>query len=295
MRGIEELLGKENVKYNEPMSRHTSFKVGGIADVFAIVNCEKKLIELLNIAKDEKIRTTVIGNGTNLLVADEGIRGIVIKYTSNEIKISETSVVVDAGALNSIVAHKVLESGLSGLEFLAGVPGTIAGAVYMNAGAFGNEIKDVVSYVKYIDMDDLEVKTLECNEIQSKTACENIGTNEIGNKSILEYNKELYFSYRSSIFQKMNTVIIEVGLNLKNSSREEIIKKMDEYKKRRIETQPLDKPSAGSTFKRGDDFISAKLIDEAGLKGYRIGRSRGFKETCRIYCKCRRCNSKGYT
>lgn len=281
MKDFENVIEPEHIKYNEPMSKHTSMKVGGNADIYIEVTDSKKMQEIISLAKEKNIPITIIGNGSNLLVSDEGIRGLVVKYIANginiftdkdelEVKLQETNsesnkkenkessdknqlinankvnVIVEAGAINAVVANSALEHGLSGLEFLAGIPGCIAGAVYMNAGAYGKEIKDVLSYVKYIDIETNEIKTIE-----------------IENEGI--------FSYRNSIFQKMNTVIIEVGLTLVPEDKAKILEQMNEYKEKRMNTQPLDKPSAGSTFKRGEDYVAAKLIDEAGLKGYKIG------------------------
>ncbi len=182
-----------------------------------------------------------------MLVSDEGIRGVVIRYTADEININKEDgqVICSGGVINGVLSTKLTENNLSGFEFASGIPGTIAGAVYMNAGAFDNEMKDIVQYVKYIDIPSNEIKVL--------------------------HNNEMEFDYRKSIFQSMNTVIVEVGLKLKNDSKENIENRIKEYREKRIQTQPLDYPSAGSTFKRGKDFIAAKLIDEAGLKGYTIG------------------------
>lgn len=243
MKELENILGKQNVKYNEPMSKHTSFKVGGNADVFLTIDTIEKLQEVLKIIEDKKI--IVIGNGSNLLVKDSGIRGIVIKYTANKYKIIENKVIAEAGITNARLANELLKNNLTGFEFGAGIPGTIGGAIYMNAGAFGMEMKDIVEKTKYIDLLTNEIKTLT--------------------------NDEHKFEYRRSKFTNEETVILETTLNLKKGNKEEMQNKMNEYAKKRRDSQPLNMPSAGSTFKRGKDFISAKLIDEAGLKGYSIG------------------------
>lgn len=250
MKELEDILGKDNIMYNEPMSKHTSFKVGGPAEMFALISSEDKVKETLIFCKEHNIRVTVIGNGTNILVSDAGIKGLVIKYIANEVKIDkETGVVIcSGGVLNPVLANMLLENELSGFEFASGIPGTIAGAVYMNAGAYNEEIANIVTYVKYIDIDNNEFKVLKNNEIN--------------------------FSYRKSTFQKINAVILEIGLKLKNGKKEEIKEKMLEYKGKRASTQPQDYPNAGSTFKRGDNFLTAKLIDEAGLKGYKIGGAK---------------------
>ena len=170
---LENILGKENVKYNEPMSKHTSFRVGGNADIFAIVDSEEKLIRAIEIAKKLSKLITIVGNGTNLLVKDGGIRGLVIKYIANDYNIMNTDelkdksdienneeninkckiVTVSSGMTNARLAKILLDNSLTGFEFLAGVPGTIGGALVMNAGAYGGEIKDIVLKTKYIDLD----------------------------------------------------------------------------------------------------------------------------------------------
>ena len=262
---LENILGKENVKYNEPMSKHTSFRVGGNADIFAIVDSEEKLTKVIEIAKKSSMPVTIVGNGTNLLVKDGGIRGLVIKYIANDYSIMDTDelldkcnlnkneensdrskiVTVSSGMTNARLAKILLDNSLTGFEFLAGVPGTIGGALVMNAGAYGGEIKDFVLETKYLDLDTNEIKVIE--------------------------NKEHKFEYRKSIFQTLNCIILETTLKLQIGNKEQIEEKMQEYSKKRRESQPLDMPSAGSTFKRGEDFITAKLIDESSLKGYSIG------------------------
>lgn len=262
---LENILGKENVKYNEPMSKHTSFRVGGNADIFAIVDSEENLTKVIRLAKKMYMPITIVGNGTNLLVKDGGIRGLVIKYIANDYSIMDTDelkdkgnldkneennnkskiITVSSGMTNARLAKILLDNSLTGFEFLAGVPGTIGGALVMNAGAYGGEIKDLVLKTKYIDLDTGEIKTIENNKHK--------------------------FEYRKSIFQTLNCVILETTLKLQIGNKEQIEERMQEYSKKRRESQPLDMPSAGSTFKRGEDFITAKLIDESGLKGYSIG------------------------
>lgn len=297
MKELEYIIGASKVKYNEPMSKHTSFKVGGNADIFITVDSQEKLLKVLEFVKNNKFARikqtwqkvdtynenkedaseysmpiTIVGNGTNLLVKDGGIRGLVIKYIANdyfvidsinaniEEKQSKTTnlglsqannedknyyVTVSSGIANASLAKILLDNSLSGFEFAGGIPGTIGGAIYMNAGAYGVEMKDIVVSTKYFDLNTYEIKTIA--------------------------NNEHNFEYRKSIFQNLNTVILETTLKLQKGNQEEIKAKMHEYAEKRKATQPLDKPSAGSTFKRGTDFITAKLIDESGLKGYSIG------------------------
>lgn len=243
MKELESILGSENVKYNEPMSKHTTFKVGGIADIFITVDSKEKLLKTLEMLKNEKI--TIVGNGSNLLVTDEGIRGIVLKYTANTCEINDTIVKVDSGMTNARFANALLNKELTGYEFAAGIPGTIGGAIVMNAGAYGREMKDVVLETEFLDFETNEIRIFK--------------------------NEELNFEYRKSIFENKKGIILSATFKFEHGNKNEIDEKMKEYAQKRRDTQPLDMPSAGSTFKRGNGFITAKLIDEAGLKGYSIG------------------------
>ena len=243
MKELESILGSENVKYNEPMSKHTTFKVGGIADIFITVDSKEKLLKTLEMLKNEKI--FILGNGSNLLVTDEGIRGIVLKYTANTCEINDTIVKVDSGMTNARFANALLNKELTGYEFAAGIPGTIGGAIVMNAGAYGREMKDVVLETEFLDFETNEIRIFK--------------------------NEELNFEYRKSIFENKKGIILSATFKFEHGNKNEIDEKMKEYAQKRRDTQPLDMPSAGSTFKRGNGFITAKLIDEAGLKGYSIG------------------------
>ena len=242
-------LNKENLYYNEPMAKHTSFKIGGPADVFIKVDNIEELKEILKLSKENKIPLTIIGNGSNILVTEKGIRGITAKLNLKNIKIeniadNKEKIEVDAGVPVGLLAQKLLKEEIAGFEELSGIPGTIGGAVIMNAGAHGKEIKDILKKVTAMDYE--------------------------GN--IYEFtNEECKFSYRNSKFQKEKYIILQATLILKKGNSQEIKEKMDEYMQFRKEKQPIEYPNAGSTFKRGEDFITAKLIDEAGLKGYKIG------------------------
>lgn len=248
LKELQDIVGVENVKYNEPMSKHTSFKVGGNAEYFVEIYDIDILKRIVDFSKNNNLDINVVGNGTNLLVLDSGIKGLVIRYVANKIEINDNYVSVDAGVLNGVLAQELLKKELSGFEFASGIPGTIGGAVFMNAGAYGSEIKDIIEEVTYFDMSDKTVHKI-CNN-------------------------ECKFDYRKSIFSEMDTVILNAKLRLNKSSYDLIKKKMDEYRDKRISTQPLNKPNAGSTFKRGDGFITAQLIDEAGLKGFSIGGAK---------------------
>lgn len=243
-------LNISDVRLDEPMSKHTSFKIGGCADLFIKIDDVEKLKALLHFAKLNEIKTTIIGNGSNILVKDAGIRGLVIKLDFNDVKIekisdTEVKVIAEAGATLGSIAQKLVKENISGFEFAAAIPGSIGGAIRMNAGAHGGEFKDIVVKTKCLD--------------------------EYGNVHILK-NDEQRFSYRHSIFSEENLIILETELKLNLEKDSNAIKvKMAENLEFRKNKQPLNYPSAGSTFKRGNDFITAKLIDECGLKGYTIG------------------------
>ncbi len=249
---IYEILAKEidlnYIKKDEEMKKHTSFKIGGKADILVNIKNEKDLIYSVKLANEYSIPLTIIGNGTNLLVKDNGIRGIVLKIDLDNIQIEKEEnnaiIKLGAGVKNAVLAQMLLKEEIAGFEFASGIPGTIGGAVYMNAGAYGGEMKDIVKDVTYMERD-LSVHTIT--------------------------NKECEFDYRHSIFSKKDVIITNVTIQLPYGKAEEIKQKMDENMKSRREKQPIQMPSAGSTFKRGADFITAKLIDECGLKGYKVG------------------------
>lgn len=243
---LEKYISKDDIFIDEPMSKHTSIKIGGPADVYAKLKSIENISKILKIVKEKNIPITILGNGTNILVKDNGIRGLVIRICDESYKmLSDTEIEVSSGMLNAKLARILQEKELSGFEFASGIPGTIGGAIRMNAGAYGGQMQDIVVSTKYIDLDDLEVKELK--------------------------NSEQKFSYRKSIFSDGNKAILSAVLKFAKGSKEEIQNKMNDNLMQRKEKQPIDKPSAGSTFKRGSDFITAKLIDECGLKGYKIG------------------------
>lgn len=238
------IIPKENILVDEPMKNHTSFKIGGKADFFVTAKTIDEIKGILNLAKKENIKITVIGNGTNILVKDGGIRGIALKLDFKNFSKEKNIYTVGASVPMAYVAKKAEEDGLAGLEFACGIPGSIGGAIRMNAGAYGGEIKDVVVQTTYIDYNG-EIHTIN--------------------------NQEHEFDYRTSIFKKIGAIIVETQIALKEGNSKQIKEKMAENMNSRAEKQPVDMPSAGSTFKRGNGFVTAKLIDDAGLKGANIG------------------------
>ena len=238
-----------DVRFDEPMSKHTSFKIGGPADIVCLPENLFEIQKLIKYFKEKAINFIIIGNGSNLLVSDEGICGAVIKIGNqmSEIKISGEELYAEAGALLSKTANAALNAELSGMEALSGIPGTIGGAVYMNAGAYGTEIKDVLKEVTFIDSDG-NLKTLPCEEL------------ELG--------------YRKSIFTNKDYIVLSCVLKLKKGDKTEILANMKDYTKRRTDKQPLTYPSAGSTFKRPEGYFAGKLIEDSGLKGYSIGGAK---------------------
>ncbi len=256
-------INREKILYNEPMKKYTTFKVGGPAECLIKIDNEEDLKEILKFAKEKNIEITIIGNGSNLLVLDGGIKGIILLIRIEGIKILEESKVrsnkeleeykenkfiieVKSGTKISILGQKLANLEIEGFEELSGIPGTIGGAVIMNAGAHGKEMKDIVKSVKCIDYTGKVIKFT---------------------------NEEMQFSYRTSKLKNNKFIIIAVTLELNKGKKEEIQEKMKKFRDYRKEHQPIEYPSAGSTFKRGEDFITAKLIDEAGLKGFSIGNA----------------------
>lgn len=245
---LQEIVKRNNIFKNEPMSKHTSLKIGGNADYFIKVKSVDELKNILEFTHQNKIQTTIIGNGTNLLVRDGGIRGIVIKLELNEFKIKKTVnevlITVGSGMTLAALATIALKEEITGLEFLSGIPGTIGGAIRMNAGAYGSEMKDLVIKTRYMTYDG-KIKTLDLEEHE--------------------------FQYRNSIFSILDVIIIDTTIKAKKGNKEEIEGKMNEFAISRKKSQPLEYPNAGSTFKRKEGVVTAKLIDECGLKGFSIG------------------------
>ena len=241
---LDSILDRENILIDEPMKNHTSFKVGGPVDILVIPQNSKQVIGIIKMAKENNIPFYVIGNGSNLIVRDGGIRGIVIKLTKlNEIKVTEDKIVAGCGAGLIDVSKTALECSLSGIEFACGIPGSVGGALTMNAGAYNGEMSQIVESAIVID-----------NE---------------GNIKNLSFN-ELELGYRFSAVMKYGYIILEVTFKLENGEYDKIKNRMDDLTKRRTEKQPLEYPSAGSTFKRPEGTFAPKLIEETGLKGINV-------------------------
>ena len=230
---------------NEPMSRHTSFKIGGAADVFAAVSSSEKLLKLKDLCNNYEVPITVVGKGSNLLVSDKGIEGVVVTTELlNKIEVEGLRITAGAGATLSALCNAAAGAGLSGLEFAFGIPGSVGGAVYMNAGAYGGEMRDVIESVTAL-MPDGSIATLK--------------------------SEDLGLSYRKSVFSSNGAIVLSATFCLKQGEPEKIREDMNDILRRRKEKQPLEYPSAGSTFKRPEGNFAGTLIEKCGLKGKSVG------------------------
>lgn len=239
------ILDEENIKVDEPMKKHISFKVGGPADFLVKPKTEEELRNVIEFAKKENVPFIVIGNGSNLLVKDGGIRGIVIELSDNfnNYEIDGNIIKAQSGALLAIIGRNAMKNSLTGFEFAAGIPGTLGGALAMNAGAYGGEMKQVVKTVRLMDRD--------------------------GNIFELS-NEEMKFEYRRSLLTTKDYIVLSAVIELQPGNVEEIKEIMADYSNRRSTKQPLNFPSAGSTFKRPEGHFAAKLIDDCGLRGLNL-------------------------
>ena len=269
---LTKVISPTRIYMNENMKKYTTFRVGGNADILIKVKDVKELMHSIKVADKYYLPVTIIGNGSNILVKDSGISGIVIKIEFDKIEIDKQEeyaiVTVGAGVKLMKLAQDLLNSGISGFEFASGIPGTIGGAVKMNAGAYGKEMKDIIVSTKCLELkkDNKPVRKNNIDDIEITEPGSNIDESNIVELS----NKEQQFRYRNSVFSNKKYIVLETKLKFSYGNKDEIKAKMEEFNKQRKEKQP-DLPSAGSTFKRGEDFITAKLIDECGLKGYTIG------------------------
>ena len=248
-------IDKRYILTEEPMSKHTTFRVGGGAEYYIKIQNEEMLQSACIICKKHKVNYFVLGNGSNLLVGDKGIRGVVLEIGNgmNNIQIQGNTLVAQAGALLSRIGKMALDAKLTGFEFAAGIPGTIGGAAVMNAGAYGGEMKDIVTQVKVLNKDG-EIQVLEA--------------------------KELDFGYRHSAILEKEAIVLEVTVELEAGEAEAIKTRMDELKVQRITKQPLEYGSAGSTFKRPEGYFAGKLIQDAGLRGFQVGGAQVSEKHC---------------
>lgn len=240
------MTGEKNVLLNEPMKNHTSFRTGGAADIFVSPDGKDSLKEIVKLFKEKNIPFYIFGNGSNMLVSDRGIEGAVIHIGNgfSSVEVNGNEITAGAGVLLSSVASTALENSLTGFEFASGIPGSFGGAVFMNAGAYGSEIKNVIKSVLVLD-ESLQLKELSKDEM------------ELG--------------YRSSVFQKKNYIILGGTIVLEKGNKDEILSRMNELNAKRREKQPLNFASAGSTFKRPEGYFAGKLIEDSGLKGKTVG------------------------
>ena len=249
------IVGEEQILTEEPMKKHTTFRIGGPADFLVLPRTSQEIAEVTALCRREGEPWYVIGNGSNLLVSDKGVRGVVIRllHNFNKIEVRDEEVHAQAGAVNAAVARKALDAGLTGFEFAAGIPGTTGGAVVMNAGAYGGEMKDILKEVTVLD-EDGRVCTLTAEEL------------ELG--------------YRTSIMARKGYIVLDICMKLEKGDPESIRARMEELREKRITRQPLEYPSAGSTFKRPEGYFAGKLIMDAGLRGFTVGGAQISEKHC---------------
>lgn len=252
---LEEWIPTENIYREEPMSRHTTFRIGGNADCLLQIESAEQLSKVKKYLKTLEIPYFVIGNGSNLLVSDEGYAGVILAVAEqmSDVKVEGKCIIAQAGAPMSKIARAALENGLTGFEFASGIPGTIGGGVVMNAGAYDGELKQVVTLVKVVDED--------------------------GNLLELD-NETMEFGYRTSAIKNTRFTAVEVRIELQPGDKDAIRGRMDELAAKRREKQPLEYPSAGSTFKRPEGHFAGALIMNAGLRGFQIGDAQVSEKHC---------------
>lgn len=252
---LTKILPEDSIRINEHMKLHTTFRVGGPADYFLTPGTGKELAETIACCRAKGVPYYIIGNGSNLLVSDDGYRGAVIQIfkTMSRIEVDGSCIVAQAGALLSQIAAEALEKGLAGFEFAAGIPGTLGGACVMNAGAYGGEMKDVLRQVTVLSKEG-RIFTIPA--------------------------KELELGYRTSIIAKKGYIVLEAVIELRDGDVQEIKALMEELKEKRVTKQPLEFPSAGSTFKRPEGYFAGKLIQDAGLRGFQVGGAQVSEKHC---------------
>ena len=252
---LKEIVGEKYIKENESMANHCTFRCGGNAELYVIPGNVEELTEVIKTCCQENYPYMVIGNGSNILVRDEGYKGAIIEVNSriNDIDVIGDEIVADAGAKLSAVAMAAYENDLAGFEFAHGIPGNVGGAVVMNAGAYGGEMKDVIKWVKVLD-DEGNIVTLN--------------------------NEEVELGYRTSVVSKRGLIVLQMCIKLDIGASDEIAYVMQVMMQQRKAKQPLEYPSAGSTFKRPEGYFAGKLIDDAGLRGYRVGGAMVSEKHC---------------
>lgn len=251
---LQNVMGGSGIFMEEPMKKHTTFRVGGPADVLVQPD-ETALAAILALCRQYHVSYSFIGNGSNLLVGDKGIRGVVIEMTDpmGDIEVHGTQITAQAGAMLSKIANTAASNGLGGMEFAAGIPGSVGGAVVMNAGAYGGEMKDIIEKVYVLDE----------------------------NGAQLELDRDaLDLGYRHSCIPDKKYIVTKVVLELVPRNEAEIRSEMKELNEKRAEKQPLQYPSAGSTFKRPEGYFAGKLIMDAGLRGYQVGGAQVSEKHC---------------
>lgn len=251
---LKEILSTESIFENEPMSKHTTFRIGGNADVFVSPEVAQ-VSQIMALAKAYQVPVTIIGNGSNLLVGDKGIRGLVLSFgkEAEYVKVEGNRITAGAGALLSKIAAEAVKNSLAGFEFAAGIPGTLGGALVMNAGAYGGEIKDVLVSAKVLTKEGQVLELLA---------------------------EDLDLSYRHSCIPEKEYIVLEATIELTEGQEEAIREMMADFRGRRIDKQPLEYPSAGSTFKRPEGYFAGKLIQDADLRGYTVGGAQVSEKHC---------------
>ena len=252
---FQEFLKPDQILEAEPMSRHTTFRIGGPAKLFLTPGSKEEIKKILKVCKEEELPYFILGNGSNLLVSDKGYDGVVIQlYRSfGKVEVDGTTIYAQAGALLSGIASEAKKASLTGFEFAGGIPGTLGGAVVMNAGAYGGEMKDVLKEVTVLTPDG-DILTLT--------------------------KEELHMGYRTSVVKEAGYIVLEAVLSLESGEQEQIRSRMQELAGMRSSKQPLQYPSAGSTFKRPEGYFAGKLIMDSGLRGYQVGGAQVSEKHC---------------
>lgn len=255
IRRLQEIVGEERLLLDEPMKKHTTFRLGGSADYFVCPADKEEAAEVIHMCREWKLPYFVMGNGSNLLVSDQGFRGVILQIykNMNQVLVEGGNIRAQAGTLLSLAAKKALDAGLTGMEFASGIPGTMGGAVVMNAGAYGGEMRDILKEVTVLTPKG-EILCLPGDQLE--------------------------MGYRTSVIKEKGYIVLEAVLALRLGNPDQIRDRMEELKEKRITKQPLEYASAGSTFKRPEGYFAGKLIQDAGLRGYRVGGAQVSEKHC---------------